>query len=228
FNALNNLRRLAVHHGGVLGDNLREALEGLLPLVDSLRSSVSKNAVLTVADLFSGLGKACDAHLPSITAVLLRLGGTSNAFIGESAAMALKSMLDNCSDSRVLAALVAAAGHRKSGVASQAPLWLDAAAEVMGGGGGTSSPLAQGPTPRLNALREKEVVALLSVGARFAAAGAEETRHSAKRLLVRLHASGVASEGTLATLSERTADVVRGVWSKGLRNVPLASPTLAL
>jgi hypothetical protein len=96
FNTLNSVRRLALHHGAlILGSApgagagagagtgagkqptsmslsaLHSLVLGVLKQVDSLRSAVAKNALLTLGDMFQGLKKAMDAEVMlAVSAVL--------------------------------------------------------------------------------------------------------------------------------------------------------------
>ena len=58
FEACNVIRRaLRFHVEQFSSERVRQAIEGMLSLSDSLRSSLAKNAILTLADLFTFLSE---------------------------------------------------------------------------------------------------------------------------------------------------------------------------
>lgn len=72
YEALNQMRRLVKHHGHVMRKSMREVVHGILPAVESLRSSTSKNAIILLQEMFMGLGRELDKDLDEIIPVLLK------------------------------------------------------------------------------------------------------------------------------------------------------------
>ena len=65
FDALNTIRRVAAHHRGELSSPpaLHTAVVAVLGAAESLRSSVAKNGMMALGDLFTRLGRALDGEL---------------------------------------------------------------------------------------------------------------------------------------------------------------------
>lgn len=78
-------------------DRVRKCIDCLLRLADSLRSSVVKNAMLALTDLFQYLqdGMISDALIIACYKKLVKKVGESNAFISNSARAALQTIVDN-------------------------------------------------------------------------------------------------------------------------------------
>ena len=57
FEALNNVRSVALHAPSTMGGNLHSVVLSVLKAADNLRSSVSKNAIITLKDMFIGCKK---------------------------------------------------------------------------------------------------------------------------------------------------------------------------
>ena len=78
-------------------DRVRRCIDGLLKLMDSLRSSVVKNAMLALTDLFQYLsdGLISDALIIACYKKLIKKVGESNAFLSNSARTALQTIVDN-------------------------------------------------------------------------------------------------------------------------------------
>ncbi len=75
FEILNMIRCLSLRHQQILASS--NSLQGIIRSVtiqmDNLRSAVAKNAILTMGDLFSGLGRLMDAEIGPITTTLLKV-----------------------------------------------------------------------------------------------------------------------------------------------------------
>jgi len=86
---------------------LTTLIKQLTKLADSLRSSVSRIALITLSDMFCYLKRCMEAFLDPIIKVLLKRGAdTSNQFILEEADRALQSMTESCQESKVLSVLL--------------------------------------------------------------------------------------------------------------------------
>lgn len=78
-------------------DRVRRSIDCLLILIESLRSSVVKNAMLALTDLFQYLsdGLISDALIIACYKKLIKKVGESNAFLSNSARAALQTIVDN-------------------------------------------------------------------------------------------------------------------------------------
>lgn len=184
--ALTQFRRLAIHHPRTLQPLLHAAMKPLLPAVDSLRSGVAKNAIMAMTDVFKGLGKGADGELEFCVPVLLKKAADTAGFIGSEAEHALDVMVEQCSESKALSALLGASRHKSPVVRLKSARWLFSVVEKLG--------------PRMSEVRDLEGV--IKAGVAFMHEGNEETRHAGKRLLLCLNAVGV--------LDARVADRVLG------------------
>ena len=72
----------------------------------NLRSVVARAAIATLGHMFAHLKKAMDKELESTACVLLHKSGKSNNFFREDVELALGRMMQNCSPTCVLNALV--------------------------------------------------------------------------------------------------------------------------
>lgn len=74
FHTLTAVRRLGLHHKSAIKETgaLHGIIKGTLTQVDNLRSAVSKNALLALGDMFSGLGKDMDLETGVIVPRLLK------------------------------------------------------------------------------------------------------------------------------------------------------------
>lgn len=75
FQTLNLIRRLVIHHSNIVSSSgsLHTITTAVMKLVDNLRSSLAKNALIAVADMFQGLKKGMDNELPTILPGILKV-----------------------------------------------------------------------------------------------------------------------------------------------------------
>ena len=75
FYTLNTFRQIVIHHPNVLVGSgaLHHVVLQVMKRVDNLRSSLAKNALLTVSDFFKGLGKHMDPEVTSVVPLLLKV-----------------------------------------------------------------------------------------------------------------------------------------------------------
>ena len=81
FEACNNLKRLsatAPHLFGSSNSGMHGVLLELIKLSESLRSQVSRNALLTFSDIFENLKRQMDASLETVIPPLLRKAADTN------------------------------------------------------------------------------------------------------------------------------------------------------
>jgi len=68
----------------------------LLKLADSLRSAVSRIALMTFADMFLSLKRVMEPFLNMIVKILMKRSGDTNNFIAEEADKCFSAMVQNC------------------------------------------------------------------------------------------------------------------------------------
>ncbi|ROL51298.1 TOG array regulator of axonemal microtubules protein 1 [Anabarilius grahami] len=130
---LNFLRSLAQYHPDVLLSRIHDVCLALIQEVRNLRSSVSRVAVVALADMFVALQKGMDQELDGTTRALLHKAGESNAFIRQDVERALDSMVQHCTLTRSMSALLAGGlGHLNSVVRKCAAQHLCALVERAG------------------------------------------------------------------------------------------------
>ncbi|XP_051941985.1 TOG array regulator of axonemal microtubules protein 1-like [Hippocampus zosterae] len=106
------LRSLAQYHSDTLQGRLRDVCLSLIQEVKNLRSGVSRTAVCTLGDLYMHLQKAMDQELEGTVKALLQKAGESNAFIRQDVDAALDSMVQHCTPTRGIHALLSGGlGH---------------------------------------------------------------------------------------------------------------------
>jgi len=106
FSALDLLRRLIQHHLSFLSTapsfNLHSIVTETLKLVESLRSNVSKNALITITEMAQAFKRQLDAESEAIITKLIKKGYDTNTFISEEVKKALISIAQNCSDTKII------------------------------------------------------------------------------------------------------------------------------
>ncbi|XP_029900539.1 TOG array regulator of axonemal microtubules protein 1 [Myripristis murdjan] len=100
------LRCLAHYHSDTLHSRLHDVCLSLIQEVKNLRSGVSRVAVCTLGDLYSHLQKAMDQELEGTAKALLQKAGESNAFIRQDVDAALDCMVQHCTLTRSINALL--------------------------------------------------------------------------------------------------------------------------
>ena len=88
------------------GATLHSLVKQLTKLSDSLRSSLSKIALITIRDMFQFLKRCMETYLDPLLKILLKRGSDLSGFISEEAEAALLTMTVECSDSKVLSCLL--------------------------------------------------------------------------------------------------------------------------
>lgn len=135
FHSLTTIRRLALHHPDILfalsPPSLRLLLVELFRLIDNLRSAVAKNALLTLADVWSHAGRApkpkhsekgsvegidprlLENALPILVPPLLRRCCDTSGFLAQTAEAAFEAVIHHTPDmARLLSALLPMAAHK--------------------------------------------------------------------------------------------------------------------
>ncbi|XP_040917294.1 TOG array regulator of axonemal microtubules protein 1 isoform X1 [Toxotes jaculatrix] len=100
------LRSLAHYHSDTLQSRLHDVCLSLIQEVKNLRSGVSRVAVCTLGDLYTHMQKAMDQELEGTVKALLHKAGESNAFIRQDVDAALDCMVQHCTPTRSINALL--------------------------------------------------------------------------------------------------------------------------
>uniref|UniRef100_A0A3B4WMP0 TOG array regulator of axonemal microtubules 1 n=1 Tax=Seriola lalandi dorsalis TaxID=1841481 RepID=A0A3B4WMP0_SERLL len=100
------LRSLAHYHSDTLQSRLHDVCLSLIQEVKNLRSGVSRVAVCTLGDLYTHMQKAMDQELEGTVKALLQKAGESNAFIRQDVDAALDCMVQHCTPTRSINALL--------------------------------------------------------------------------------------------------------------------------
>ncbi|XP_055720549.1 TOG array regulator of axonemal microtubules protein 1-like isoform X2 [Salvelinus fontinalis] len=103
---LTSLRGLTQYHSDVLRNRLHDVCLALIQEVRNLRSGVSRVAVGAMGELYTVLQKGMDQELEATAKALLQKAGESNAFIRQDVDAALDSMVQHCTPTRSLNALL--------------------------------------------------------------------------------------------------------------------------
>ncbi|XP_035024069.1 TOG array regulator of axonemal microtubules protein 1 isoform X1 [Hippoglossus stenolepis] len=103
---LMSLRSLAHYHSDTLQARLHDVCISLIQEVKNLRSCVSRVAVCTLGNLYTNLQKGMDQELEGTVTALLQKAAESNAFIRQDIDVALDCMVQHCSPSRGIHALL--------------------------------------------------------------------------------------------------------------------------
>ncbi|XP_047201173.1 TOG array regulator of axonemal microtubules protein 1 isoform X4 [Girardinichthys multiradiatus] len=100
------LRSLAYNHTDTLQGRLHEVCLCLIQEVKNLRSGVSRVAVCTLGDLYTHLQRLMDQELEGTVKALLQKAGESNTFIRQDVDAALDCMVQHCTPTRSIGALL--------------------------------------------------------------------------------------------------------------------------
>jgi len=111
FEACNTLKRAVTYHKTFFeasGSNIGTLFKDITKVVDSLRSQVAKNACMALSVTFGELPpRDTDAQIELVMPVLLKRATDTNHFISSEAEKTLISICNNCTETRVFAALQA-------------------------------------------------------------------------------------------------------------------------
>ncbi|XP_037342857.2 TOG array regulator of axonemal microtubules protein 1 isoform X2 [Pungitius pungitius] len=127
------LRSLANFHSDTLQGSLHDVCLCVIQEVRNLRSSVSRVAVCTLGDLYTHLQKAMDQELEGTVKALLQKAGECNAFIRQDVDAALGCMVQHCTPTRGINALLSGGlGHLNAVVRKCAAQHLVTLVEKVG------------------------------------------------------------------------------------------------
>lgn len=94
----------------------------LIKLAESLRSSLSKIAIMTVNDMLVSLKRCMEPYLDNVLKMLLKKASLdTNTFISDEAERALVSLCAHCQDSKVIRAILTTTngGNHRSNLVRQ-------------------------------------------------------------------------------------------------------------
>jgi hypothetical protein len=136
FHAITGIRRLATHHRDFLTQHQQPGLSQIVSLicgfVASLRSSLSKHAIMCLEEMFKTLNKDMDPLLESILPSLLRRMGEANKFINAQSHRTLSNMLNHCTKERCLSSLLSQSDvYRSAAIKTELGLLMNDCIEGM-------------------------------------------------------------------------------------------------
>merc|ERR1712032_839742 len=122
FEAIDDTRRLARFAPRVLisSSHFRKSMGSIISLAGSLRSSLAKNALRCMGELFAALGKRMDQELDASMPVVLKRGADTNIFIADEAEGTLREICKYASEAKALAPALTAATNRQPKIRVQA------------------------------------------------------------------------------------------------------------
>ncbi|KAM9777582.1 TOG array regulator of axonemal microtubules protein 1 [Neosynchiropus ocellatus] len=130
---LTALRSLAQFHPDTLQGRLHDVCLALIQEVKNLRSGVSRVAVCTLGDFYKHLQKTMDQELEGTVKALLQKTGESNTFIRQDVDAALDCMVEHCTPTRCINALIfGGLGHLNTVVRRCTAQHLDTLVEKVG------------------------------------------------------------------------------------------------
>lgn len=110
FEASNTLRRFLQFHCSFLTTSLSFSLhtttQDVLRMVESLRSNLAKNGLITLTEMCIALKKQLDAEAEMMIAKLIKKGSDANSFINEEVRKAFVAVSQNCSETKIIPILV--------------------------------------------------------------------------------------------------------------------------
>ncbi|XP_038826116.1 TOG array regulator of axonemal microtubules protein 2-like [Salvelinus namaycush] len=156
--------------------------------VKNLRSAVSCAAMATLGDMYVHLQRAMDSEVEGTARVLLHKASEANTFIRQGANFALGHMVQSCTPTRVMnALLVGGLNHRNAAVRSCTAQHLERLAEVMG-------------MARLLSGKKDLTDRFLIAVSKLAVDPAQEARHHGRNIL-----RNVATNGDFAKMWDKFA-----------------------
>ncbi|KAL6478141.1 hypothetical protein MHYP_G00139760 [Metynnis hypsauchen] len=211
------LRGLAQYHSDVLISRLHDVCLILIQEVRNLRSGVSRMAVVTLGEFFSGLQKGMDQELEATTKALLHKAGESNAFIRQDVDAALDSMVQNCTPTRVMSALLTGGlGHLNPVVRKCTSQHLATLVEKIGAG-------------RLLSGTKDLTDRILPAVAKLAQDSSQETRYFGRQMLLLLSSHHDFDKMMAKYIPDKDLaairDTVLTLKTKGLGEMPHDTPS---
>lgn len=116
FEGSNILRRFLQFHSSFLNASptfsLHTTTQDILKLVESLRSNLSKNALITLTDMCTIFKKQLDPEAEMIIAKLIKKGSDANKFISEEVKQAFIAVSQNCSETKTVPTLLSISNQK--------------------------------------------------------------------------------------------------------------------
>ncbi|XP_055731581.1 TOG array regulator of axonemal microtubules protein 2-like isoform X2 [Salvelinus fontinalis] len=185
---LTSLRVMAQNHMDILMPKLHDICLAIINEVKNLRSAVSCAAMATLGDMYVHLQRAMDSEVEGTARVLLHKASEANTFIRQGANFALSHMVQSCTPTRVMnALLVGGLSHRNAAVRSCTAQHLERLAEVMG-------------MARLLSGKKDLTDRFLIAVSKLAVDPAQEARHHGRNIL-----RNVATNGDFAKMWDKFA-----------------------
>ena len=101
--AINKLRRMLINHTQLLTQNVTKAIvPDIMRLTQSLRSTLSKNGVVMINQLYTQLKRQLDSDLDLIFSKLIKKTLDTNSFISQEVKKALLAVCSNAHDVKVV------------------------------------------------------------------------------------------------------------------------------
>ena len=125
FRAITMARRLVVHHAQVVVPHVHALTLALIPTTESLRSHVSKNALVCFREMFTNLGRSMDPELEKAVLQLAKRAGEGSTFLSAEADRAMRAMMGSVGDTRGILALVGALSNKSKAAIMRAAAHLD-------------------------------------------------------------------------------------------------------
>ncbi|XP_061897899.1 TOG array regulator of axonemal microtubules protein 1-like isoform X2 [Entelurus aequoreus] len=206
------LRSLAQYHSDILQGRLHDVCIALTQEVKNLRSGVSRAAVRTLGDFYTHLQKAMDQELEGTVKALVHKGGETNAFIRQHVDDALDCMVQHCTPTRSIQALLSGGvSHLNPVVRKCTAQHLANLVEKVGAGR-----LLSGGKD----LSERIVPAV----SRLAQDSSQEARHYGRRMLLSLSYHPDFDKILERTIPSKdlqpTRDTILSLKTKGLGEMP--------
>eukprot|EP01083_Nonionella_stella_P149118 473177_1 len=174
LNALNTIRKISYHHQALLCTHLAQLCRYIGVEINSLRSTLSRIAIITVTDLFICFGRSLESNkcIDSLIPNLMRRAGEmSNEFISSAADKAMYAMIDHISIARSLAILLSHSQSKSPPIRSKVAMYLQRVVSVAG----------------VSIFNYRDYKRLIRTIGAFLNDGAVNTRNHAKAIIIRLN-----------------------------------------
>ncbi|MBN3314518.1 TGRM1 protein, partial [Atractosteus spatula] len=211
------IRSLSQYHSDVLMSRLHDACLAVIQEVKNLRSGVSRVAVVCLGDMFTHLQRGMDQELDGTVKVLLHKAGESNAFIRQDVDNTLDCVVQSCTPTRALSALLTGGlSHLNSVVRKCTAQHLADLVERMGPG-------------RLLSGTKDLTDRMLPAVARLAQDSSQETRYYGRQMLFSWMTHPDFDKMIEKHLQPKDLitirDTVSTLRTKGLGEMPLDTPS---
>jgi hypothetical protein len=125
FESVNALRRLAVNHTELITGQIKTLIRDIRGEVDSLRSSLSRNSLMLLTELFQNAARLMEPELEVIFPSILKRSGESNAFLAEEANKCLTVASQCCNEVKTINTLINLASTGNKVIKQQSIVYMD-------------------------------------------------------------------------------------------------------